>query len=102
MPGLAVQVHYVVDVDSDGVPEFNGTLLESDTPNGVVVQGSDLLLSGFEGGKGMVWRLPNVHSYALRNKVRLRYSCRPCPALGARAWAGHGLSTGPCTASRFV
>lgn len=59
-----------MDKDSDGVPDFNGTLLSSDTPNGVVVQGSDLLLSGFKDGKGMVWRLPNLHSYALRNQVR--------------------------------
>lgn len=58
-----------MDEDSNGVPDFSGTLLRSDTPNGVVVQGSDLLLSGFQDGKGMVWRLPNVHSYALRNEV---------------------------------
>ncbi|KAF6255954.1 hypothetical protein COO60DRAFT_1702581 [Scenedesmus sp. NREL 46B-D3] len=61
-------VYYIVDEDSDGVPDFNGTLLEADTPNGVVVQGSDLLVSGFEDGKGMVWRLRDVHGYALRNQ----------------------------------
>ncbi|WIA39339.1 hypothetical protein OEZ86_005451 [Tetradesmus obliquus] len=61
-------VYYIVDEDSNGVPDFSGTLLRSDTPNGIVVQGSDLLLSGFQDGKGMVWRLPNVHSYALRNE----------------------------------
>jgi hypothetical protein len=71
-----LQVYYIVDKDSDGVPDFSGTLLKSDTPNGVVVQGSDLLLSGFEDGKGMVWRLEDVHSYALRNQVRSHtYNC---------------------------
>jgi hypothetical protein len=86
-----LQVYYIVDEDSDGVPDFNGTLLRGDTPNGVVVQGSDLLLSGFEDGKGMVWRLPNVHSYALRNQVRwcddvmdIMLQMRQCQAWGKR------------------
>jgi hypothetical protein len=78
-----LQVYYIVDEDSDGVPDFNGTLLRGDTPNGVVVQGSDLLLSGFEVGKGMVWRLPNVHSYALRNQV---WYCAISTCLLRRGW----------------
>jgi len=63
-------VHYVVDRDSNGTPDFSGTLLSGiNTPNGVAVRRRDLYISGFENGKGMVWKISNAHSYALQNKV---------------------------------
>ncbi len=75
-----MQVYYVVDEDSDGVPDFTGQLLSKiDTPNGVTVRGQQLYVSGFKDGKGMIWRLDNVHEFALQNKVRSRWE-------PARSW----------------
>jgi hypothetical protein len=63
-------VYYVVDRDSDGIPDFTGSLLlDMEKPTGVVVLGDDLYVSGYQGGKGMVWKVANAHTYALQNKV---------------------------------
>jgi len=63
-------VYYVVDRDSDGIPDFTGSLLLGmDKPTGVVVLGDDLYVSGYQNGKGSVWKIQNAHTYALQNKV---------------------------------
>eukprot|EP00775_Hariotina_reticulata_P001767 gene1767-2106_t len=64
------RVFYVVDQNSDGIPDFSGSLLSGiAVPNGVAVWRNDLYVSGFEGGRGMVWKINNAHSYALQNKA---------------------------------
>lgn len=66
-------MYYIVDKNSDGKPDFRGTLLKNiQVPNGVAVQGADLFVPGFEGSKGMIWRLQDAHKYALQNKVRVQ------------------------------
>lgn len=81
-----MQVYYLVDSNSSGTPDLSGKLLSGiDTPNGVAVQGSSLYVSGFEDGKGMIWRLDDVHEYALQNKVSTalpRLSQQPAPPAG--------------------
>jgi len=67
-----LQVYYVVDTNSDGTPDYSGQLLSDiDTPTGVAVRGQQLFVSGFQNGKGMIWRLDDVHEYALQNKVSI-------------------------------
>eukprot|EP00775_Hariotina_reticulata_P002029 gene2029-2351_t len=67
---VSSNVYYVVDRGSDGTPDFSGSLLSDiNTPNGVAVRGNDLYVSGFQGGKGMVWKIRNAHTYALQNKA---------------------------------
>eukprot|EP00775_Hariotina_reticulata_P002027 gene2027-2349_t len=64
------QVYYVVDQNSDGTPDFTGSLLSSmEKPTGVVVLGDDLFVSGYQNGKGLVWKIQNAHTYALQNKA---------------------------------
>eukprot|EP00879_Flechtneria_rotunda_P009061 GHRR01009486.1.p1 GENE.GHRR01009486.1~~GHRR01009486.1.p1 ORF type:complete len:421 (+),score=96.65 GHRR01009486.1:228-1490(+) len=62
-------VYAVVDKTSRGKSDYVTKLVSGiQTPNGVVVRGKQLFFSGFQDNKGMVWRLDDVHQYALQNK----------------------------------
>jgi hypothetical protein len=79
----ALQVFAVVDKDSDGKVDYVHSLVEGgiNTPNGIALQGTSLFVASYEdkGGqdttpKGLIWRLDDVHQYALQKKVSLLLS----------------------------
>ena len=40
-----------------------------DTPNGVAWKDGDLYVSGFDKGKGMIWKVEDIDAYVLKGEV---------------------------------
>jgi hypothetical protein len=73
-----LQTTALLDEDGDGVVEETVILLDSlDTPNGVAWKGGDLYVSGFDKGKGMIWKVEDIDSYVQKGEVRYIHQFHP-------------------------
>lgn len=79
--GAHSDVFAVVDSNSDGVVDYVHSLVVDgiNTPHGIALQGDSLFVASYEDfpddgvkEKGLIWRLDNVHQYALQNKTYKR------------------------------
>jgi hypothetical protein len=74
---IVLQVYAVVDKDSDGTVDYVHKLVVGgiNTPNGIALRGNSLFVASYEDSgdnvpeKGLIWRLDNIHQYALQRKV---------------------------------
>jgi hypothetical protein len=67
-------VFAVVDTNSDGVVDYVHKLVVDgiNTPNGIALRGGSLYVASYEDSgdeAGLIWRLDNIHQYALTKKV---------------------------------
>jgi hypothetical protein len=70
------QVFAVVDTNSDGRVDYVHKLVKDgiNTPNGIALRGGSLFVASYEDTgveAGLIWRLDDIHEYALTKKVRV-------------------------------
>jgi hypothetical protein len=61
-------------MNSNGTVDYVHPLVAAgiNTPNGIALRGNSLFVASYEDSgnqKGLIWRLDNVHEYALQKKV---------------------------------